>query len=201
MSTPTTWRGDEGNTPRMTARLLRWYRLRLPAVFHRKDGGQLTPSRLAQLVDWYSEHPKEFLIWQADEEFRGGWQRMGGWRLNMVAVQEALPRAERDIEADQRRVAYAAMGPITEATVSAALAVLLGEAPLTKEPYAGNIYTDGNGPAAMRWYENRNRIHAHWPRACRECRQEFRPDFNGAVRCPGCRAAAKAEREQAKQRP
>lgn len=196
----TTWRGDDGNTPRVTAKVLRWYRLRLPAVFHRKDGGPLKPTRLADLVDWYSARPSEFLVWTADEEFRGGWQRMGGWRLNMAAVQEALPRAEREIEAEQRRAAFAAMGPVTGADVDAALALLQGSAPLTPEGHANSLYALDD-PRRTALLHNHWRAEDHWPRNCHRCGDEFKPAKPSQKRtCGDCLAKAKAEREATKQR-
>jgi hypothetical protein len=192
------WRGD-GDTPRVTAKVLKWYRLRLPAVFHRKDGGPLAPARLAELVDWYAERPDEFLIWKAEEEYRGARYNMGLWCLNTATINEALPRASREIEAEKRRRAYAERGPVTEADVDAAIARLEGSAPLTEEADGIRlVIPERQGAYLCHKYNVRD----YWPRPCQRCGQEYKPAKRSQrVTCPDCLAKAKAERAQAKQRP
>lgn len=193
----TMWRGDDGDTPRVTGRLLRWYRLRLPAVFCVRQGDKrepMEPGQLADLVAWYTERPEDFLVWKADEEFRGGTYRMGAWRLNIAAINEALPRASREIEAEKRRLAYAHLGPVTDADVDAALARLEGSAPLIQEADGSSLYAL-NDPRRSACLSAQYRVQDHWPRDCRRCGQEFRPGCRQRRTCGDCLAKAKADRE------
>jgi hypothetical protein len=201
--TAATWRGDDGATPRMTAKVLRWYRLRLPAVFYQTENGKkypMEPTRRAELVAWYAERPEEFLLWNAEEEYRGKRYNLGAWRLDIAAINAALPLASREIEADKRRRAYAERGPVTEADVDAALARLEGTAPLTPEVDANQLYVRDD-PRRTALLHNHWRAEDHWPRNCHRCGQEFKPAKPSQKRtCSDCLAAAKADREQAKQR-
>jgi hypothetical protein len=201
MSAPTTWRGDE-DTPRMTAKVLRWYRLRLPAVFYQTHEGKkypMEPTRRAELVAWYAGRPEDFLIWHAEEEYRGKRYNLGAWRLDIAAINAALPLASREIEAEKRRAAYAARGPVTDTDVEVMMALGRNTTPLTREPSGETLYP--NRDDATPFLVNRNKVHCHWPRACRGCGGSFRPKGFHSRRCPDCLAKAKAEREQAKQRP
>ena len=44
-----------------------------------------------------------------------------------------------------------------------------------------------------KFYQTRNRIHARWPRPCRECGEEFRPTARKLVRCQSCRARRRGQ--------
>ena len=194
MSAPTTWRGDDDNTPHRTRRVLRWYRLRLADWFqemHQKH--ELDPALLDGLAEWFAERPDEFLIWKAEDEYRGGTYNLGCWRLDFAAMKPALAGAIKEIEAEQRLRAYASLGPVTGADVDAALALLHGRAPLPEEPNASNLVLPERQSALL---HHKYTVEDYWPRLCRRCGESYKPAKRIQSRtCGDCLAAAKAERE------
>ena len=196
----TTWRGDDSNTPRVTAKVLRWYRLRL-ADWFRDMHGEIDSALLDGLAEWFAQRPDEFLIWKAEDVYRGGTYNLGCWRLDFAAMKPALGPAIREIEAEQRLRAYASLGPVTGADVDAAIARLEGEEPLTPEPEAETFFPGAGSPERSRYFDNLYRVQDHWPKPCRTCGDEFRPDRMNARTCTECRAAARLKRQETKQHP
>lgn len=191
---PTDWRDDSG-PPRVPRRLLRWYRQRVAQWFHESQKKQpIDVALCAGLVVWFSARP-EFLRWQVYDKYQGARYASGYWEIDFAAMHPALNTAIREVEEDERRQAYSALGPITPADVERALAVLHGPGPLQQESFAGHLYADHN--AAMAYYENRNNIQDLGIRVCKQCGDSFKPTVRKRQTCPECLAAARLKRQRA----
>ncbi len=117
-----------------------------------------------------------------------GAARDGWWAICRVIVDawivDLLPTAAVDeARADEER-RYATLDDYLRALHAGILAV-----EPTYERSAGMLVAPEREDALR---EARMRLQRAWPLACRSCGCEFRADRRGVVRCPACRAAARA---------
>lgn len=181
---------------------LKWY----PTALYRWlttavwDGGsgQKTGEWIAKYVRWYQERIADFLLY---ERYGEGLSMWGGWRLNEMAMWDALPRADTDlgwtepVEATEPPEPRVPVEPATEADIDAALTRMETERQLPDEPYASSVLRRSLGnhdPQIDRWMETRDRIKAKTPIPCRCCGAFFLvPNCQHFANCPDCRAAGR----------
>lgn len=180
------WAGTEAEAMDVDSPFRGWCIRRLWGVAqkHAPEAGNECWSRV---VLWLVEEGgmANYFTFPTALEYRPG-QPGGAWTLSDSAVARDLPKAFA-----WARTALGATQSLDEFLADPIR--FAAEAP--REDRAIDLLTArGSAEACGRFYDKRNRIHRHWPRACAACGAEFRPENRKRIRCPDCLNAARAKR-------
>lgn len=150
-----------------------------------------------ELVAWYAEHWRDYVCWEDSDYFypedggaRGLWRFLTAKAerdMGHAMAETMAARHRRAVEEERARVAV--LYPTVDAWLAAASA---GTLPVCAphERSAGDLLPEEQHAA---YCERRNRMQDRWPRLCKECGSEFRPERRHGVRCLECRRQRKAK--------
>lgn len=165
----------------------RWIRsLRGAAKRHAPDADADVWDRM---VMWLVEAGDRggYIYLVTDDSYRSS-QGGAAWRLNTAHLERDLPEA----------FAWAAAASGATQTIDEVLAAPLAFVKVAQpEPCGVDLLRErGGGEAAIhRFYQARNAVRNHWPRACATCGSQFRPARRGGINCAECLEKRRAERD------
>jgi hypothetical protein len=151
-------------------------RLSTEVKTHTPDAGAEVWDRM---IMWLAEagDVSEYLFFVTSERYEPG-SPPGYWELNKELLKKDLPEAFR--------WAVTAVGANEMPDLDTFLkdpSRGLGVAP--REPEGRGLLSDPKIRAG--WFAATRRRREHWPRPCRTCGEDFRPERRRAVRCAACR--------------
>lgn len=183
------WKRGPDGEPEIGKKVLAWFKRKvraklLPPSFEDKASDNLV-AQTDSMVEWYAEMPERYMKWVDSDEFQGGRFSNGSWVIDW----DILLRDQPEAAAEYRRRKDAARFPTLDDWLRADAA---GEL-----EYRGDEGGMAEIPEKVRARVKeaaRARL-LRRPAVC-ECGKQFARDRANAKRCPECRVAKKAEREQ-----
>lgn len=145
-----------------------------------------TEPLVERMVSHLEATPGGLLSWSDEPTYRGPGYASGAWRFREDEAARRLPEAFNAAAAAEDQSDFPDLDSWLDAERRG---TLYAAAPLEVQ---GADLLGRHSKAAGQFFEARNRVRAHWPRRCRACDAEFRPERNGMVRCAACRAGNKS---------
>lgn len=138
-----------------------------------------------RMVRWLAEgeNAGEYATFATSDVYNGSG---GSWRMNYKEIAADLPAAFE----------WATMTEARSEDLETLLARPDRDASVAPREPDGAALVEARDGAGARANLRRaiNAVRDRWPRPCATCKTSFRPEHRKVIRCPSCRAAAKARR-------
>lgn len=141
------------------------------------------PDIRAHIVDAYCERAEEFVGWRESDRYEPDIERdFGQFYANKDLIAGALWSILQEAEEAVARMREALAHPTLDAWLTAALTGKISRSIGFAEPNLADVLDSETADRLSTAAKERAR---HWPRACRDCGEQFRPMMM-EVRCPDC---------------